>query len=220
MSLSTATPAVKPRRAVGTHLPTLVFESSEELSHHVAQIVAGVIRERNAQGQNAVLGLPTGSSPVGVYRELVRMHREEGLDFSHVVTFVLNEFYGLAADQLQSHHRWMREHLLDQVNIPPAQRPHSRRHRTAWPRSKPIAASLKRRSSGPAGSMCCSWASAATATSAATSRFPASAGGRGSARSTRSRGGPWRATFSASGTCPRRRSRWAWARFSTPAKSC
>jgi glucosamine-6-phosphate deaminase len=67
-----------------------------------------------------VLGLPTGSTPVGVYRELVRMHREEGLDFSQTIAFVLNEFYGVQSDQLQSHHRWIREHLLDHVNIPPA----------------------------------------------------------------------------------------------------
>ncbi|HEY2412376.1 MAG TPA: 6-phosphogluconolactonase [Pirellulaceae bacterium] len=120
-SLSTsavAPPISKPSRAVGTNLPTLVFDSSEDLARHVAQLVAGIIRDRAAKGQQAVLGLPTGSTPVGVYRELVRLHREEGLDFSQTSAFVLNEFYGLAGDQLQSHHRWMKEHLLDQVNIP------------------------------------------------------------------------------------------------------
>jgi glucosamine-6-phosphate deaminase len=101
-------------------LPTLVFESSDELARHVAGIVAGIIRDRTAQGQRAVLGLPTGSTPVGVYRELVRLHREEGLDFSNTVAFVLNEFYGVQPDQMQSHHRWIREHLFDHVNIPPA----------------------------------------------------------------------------------------------------
>jgi glucosamine-6-phosphate deaminase len=110
----------KPRRAAGTNLTTFVFQSSDELARHVAQIVAGIIRERGAQGQPAVLGLPTGSTPVGVYRDLVRMHREERLDFSHVVAFVLNEFYGIQPDQLQSHQRWIKEHLLDQVNIPAA----------------------------------------------------------------------------------------------------
>src|SRR5262245_57374815 len=115
-------PTIKSSRATGTNLPTLVFESNEDMARHVAQVVAGVIRERNASGQQAVLGLPTGSSPVGVYRELVRMHREEGLDFSRTIAFVLNEFYGLAGDQLQSHQRWLREHLLDQVNIPAGSR--------------------------------------------------------------------------------------------------
>jgi len=118
-SPTTAT-AIKPRRAAATHLPTFVFETSDDLARYVAQLVAGVIRDRNASGQQAVLGLPTGSSPVGVYRELVRMHREEGLDFSRTIAFVLNEFYGLAGDQLQSHRRWLREHLLDHVNIPAA----------------------------------------------------------------------------------------------------
>jgi len=81
-------------------------------------MIAHVIRERNSVGQNAVLGLPTGSTPVGVYRELIRMHREEGLDFSGVVTFNLDEYYGLRPDSLQSYHRWMHEALLDHVNIP------------------------------------------------------------------------------------------------------
>jgi glucosamine-6-phosphate deaminase len=111
----------KPRRAAGTNLPTYVFESSDDLARHVAQTVAGIIRDRSAQGQQAVLGLPTGSTPVGVYRELVRLHREEGLDFGNVVAFVLNEFCGVQPDQLQSHRRWMKEHLLDHVNIPPDQ---------------------------------------------------------------------------------------------------
>jgi len=106
----------KPRRAALANLPTYVLESSDDLARHVASIVAGIVRDRAAQGQQAVLGLPTGSTPVGVYRELVRMHRDEGLDLSHTIIFVLNEFYGLQPDQLQSHHRWMREHLLDHVS--------------------------------------------------------------------------------------------------------
>jgi glucosamine-6-phosphate deaminase len=112
--------STSPRLAAGTRLPTYVFESSDDLDRHVATIVAGVIRERNKLGQQAVLGLPTGSSPMGVYRQLVRLHRAEGLDFSNVVAFVLNELYGLAPTQLQSHHRWIHEQLLDHVNIRPA----------------------------------------------------------------------------------------------------
>lgn len=115
---SAATPASKARKATGTNLPCYVFDASEDLARHVAVIVAGVIRERNALGQKAVLGLPTGSTPVGVYRELVRLHREEGLDFTNVVTFNLDEYFGLGPDQLQSYHRWMHEHLFNHVNIP------------------------------------------------------------------------------------------------------
>ncbi|HEX7447732.1 MAG TPA: glucosamine-6-phosphate deaminase [Pirellulales bacterium] len=106
------------RRMPGTHIPCYVFESNRELARHVAESLAALIRERNAFGQKAVLGLPTGSTPVGVYRELIRMHRDEGLDLSGVVTFNLDEYFGLQPDQLQSYHRWMFEHFFDQVNIP------------------------------------------------------------------------------------------------------
>jgi glucosamine-6-phosphate deaminase len=107
------------QRVPGTKLPCYVFRSSKNLARHVAQIIAEIIRERRALGQNAVLGLPTGSSPVDVYRELIRMHREQGLDFSSVVTFNLDEYYGVQPGQLQSYHRWMREHFFDHVNVRP-----------------------------------------------------------------------------------------------------
>ncbi len=105
------------RLALGTHPPCYVFATAPDLAAHVARILAGVIRERNALGQYAVLALPTGSTPVGVYRELIRMHREEGLDFSRVVTFNLDEYYGLRPDQLQSYHRQMHEQFFDHINI-------------------------------------------------------------------------------------------------------
>jgi glucosamine-6-phosphate deaminase len=109
--------APKARRAAGTLLPAYVFDSGEDLARHVAQIVAGIVRERNALGQSAVLGLPTGSTPVGVYRELARLHQEEGLDLSNVITFNLDEYYGLHPDQMQSYHRWMHEQFFSKVNI-------------------------------------------------------------------------------------------------------
>jgi glucosamine-6-phosphate deaminase len=101
----------------GTHVPCYVFDSNRDLARSVAHTVASIIRERNALGGNAVLGLPTGSTPMGVYRELARMHREEGLDFAGVVTFNLDEYYGLAPDRLQSYHRWMHEHFFRHVNV-------------------------------------------------------------------------------------------------------
>jgi glucosamine-6-phosphate deaminase len=112
------TPSAAPARLPGTEIPCFAFDSNLELARHVAQMVAAVIHERKAIGQKAVLGLPTGSTPVGVYRELIRMHREEGLDLSNVVTFNLDEYYGLERDRLQSYHRWMHEHFFDFVNIP------------------------------------------------------------------------------------------------------
>ncbi|MCH7978115.1 MAG: glucosamine-6-phosphate deaminase, partial [Acidobacteria bacterium] len=62
--------------------------------------------------------LPSGSTPVGIYRELVRMHKDEGLDFANVVTFNLDEYLGLGPEQLQSYRRWMNEYLFAPVNIP------------------------------------------------------------------------------------------------------
>jgi len=102
----------------GTEIPCYMFESNRGLARHAAQTIAALVHQRNDRGESAVLGLPTGSTPVGVYRELIRMHREDGLDFSRVVTFNLDEYYGLKPDQLQSYHRWMREHFFDDVNIP------------------------------------------------------------------------------------------------------
>ncbi|HYG68434.1 MAG TPA: 6-phosphogluconolactonase, partial [Anaeromyxobacteraceae bacterium] len=68
-----------------------------------------------------VLGLPTGSTPLGVYEELIRMHREDGLDLSNVVTFNLDEYFPMDPGSLQSYHRFMRENFFDHVNIPEAQ---------------------------------------------------------------------------------------------------
>lgn len=107
-----------PKQVPSTQVPCYVFDSNTDLAQHVARIVASTIRERNAFGKRAVLGLPTGSTPLGVYRELIRMHREEGLDFSNVVTFNLDEYYGLDGKQLQSYNRWMRDQFFDHVNVP------------------------------------------------------------------------------------------------------
>ncbi len=111
------TPKARPIK--GTHIPAFVFDTGKDLARHAAQIVARLIRERTDLGQRTVLGLPTGSTPVGTYRELIRLHREEGLDFSSVVVFGLDEFYGLPTDSPQSHCRWLREHFLNEINIYP-----------------------------------------------------------------------------------------------------
>ena len=100
-------------------LPVVVTETYEEVAALVAKRMAEIIRARRQDGRAAVLGLATGSTPVGIYRELIRMHRTEGLDFSGVVTFNLDEYYPMAPDRLQSYHRFMRENLFDHVNIDP-----------------------------------------------------------------------------------------------------
>jgi len=98
---------------------TLIFEDPSEMAHRVALRIATLIEERQAVGKKAVLGLPTGSTPIGVYQELTRMHEEEDLDFSNVVTFNLDEYYPMDPESLQSYHRFMAENLFDHVNIPP-----------------------------------------------------------------------------------------------------
>ncbi|MDX1927753.1 MAG: 6-phosphogluconolactonase [Pirellulaceae bacterium] len=112
-------PTGRARPIPGTNLPSFVFQTGKDLARHAAHMIARLIRERSELGQNTVLGLPTGSTPVGTYRELIRLHREQGLDFSQVIVFSLDEYYGIPPDCPQGHGRWLREHFLNQINIPP-----------------------------------------------------------------------------------------------------
>lgn len=78
-----------------------------------ARVVARLVREK----PNAVIGLATGSTPLPLYAELIRMYKEEGLDFSSVTTFNLDEYIGLPADHEQSYRRFMNENLFNHINI-------------------------------------------------------------------------------------------------------
>lgn len=99
-------------------IPTIIYETSDEASNAVAHEIATLIKERAAKNRNAVLGLATGSTPVAVYDELVRLHQEEGLSFKNVITFNLDEYYPMNPDSLQSYFRFMKENLFDLVDIP------------------------------------------------------------------------------------------------------
>ena len=101
-----------------TKVPTLVFSTSNQAARHIALQIEEIIKQNLIQGKFTVLGLPTGSTPVGLYRELIRMHKIEGLDFSKVITFNLDEYYPLDSTHPQSYRRWMRETFFDHVNIP------------------------------------------------------------------------------------------------------
>ena len=98
---------------------TIVVDDHEQIAQLVANRIATLIRERQAAGQKAVLGLATGSTPIGVYRELIRMHREEGLSFASVVTFNLDEYYPMPPDSIHSYHRFMWENFFSHVDINP-----------------------------------------------------------------------------------------------------
>jgi glucosamine-6-phosphate deaminase len=85
----------------------------------VSQEAAGYIAELLYRKPNAVLGLATGSTPLGLYKELIRLHRDEGLDFSKVTTFNLDEYVGLPAEHEQSYHFFMWQNLFKHINISP-----------------------------------------------------------------------------------------------------
>ncbi|MEO0333549.1 MAG: glucosamine-6-phosphate deaminase, partial [Bacteroidota bacterium] len=96
-----------------------VFSDSGTASIAVAREIADLIREKAAKSETCVLGLATGSSPIKVYEELVRLHQEEGLSFKNVITFNLDEYYPMARNNAQSYWSFMHEHLFDEVDIPP-----------------------------------------------------------------------------------------------------
>ncbi|MDH4460295.1 MAG: glucosamine-6-phosphate deaminase [Flectobacillus sp.] len=99
-------------------IPTIIYSNSEDASRAVAQEIAVIIRKKALDGQPAVLGLATGSTPKKVYAELIRMHKEEGLSFQNVVTYNLDEYYPMEPDAVQSYVRFMCEQLFDHVDIP------------------------------------------------------------------------------------------------------
>ncbi|MEH6682738.1 MAG: glucosamine-6-phosphate deaminase [Sediminicola sp.] len=98
---------------------TLIHQSSDEASLFVANEIAHLIRTRQAEGKNAVLGLATGSTPTKVYDYLVKFHKEDGLSFKNVITFNLDEYYPMPADSIHSYVRFMNEHLFDHLDIDP-----------------------------------------------------------------------------------------------------
>ncbi len=102
-------------------IPTEIFPSAADACRGLASEIAGAIRERAKAGRSFVLGLATGSTPVRLYRELIRAHREDGLSFGNVVTFNLDEYYGLPSDHAESYWRFMHTQLFDHVDVPAGQ---------------------------------------------------------------------------------------------------
>lgn len=93
----------------------VIHPDKEEASYQAAKIIADQVRRK----PDSVLGLPTGNTPLGMYGDLIQMHREEGLDLSRVSTFNLDEYFGLSRAHPQSFYRYIHENFLDQVNIKP-----------------------------------------------------------------------------------------------------
>ncbi|MFH4964771.1 glucosamine-6-phosphate deaminase [Gaetbulibacter sp. M235] len=101
------------------NIGTVVFENSSSASKAVAKEIADLIRVKQAQKQPCILGLATGSSPKGLYAELVRLHKEEGLSFKNVVSFNLDEYYPMEPDSINSYVRFMKEQLFNHIDILP-----------------------------------------------------------------------------------------------------
>jgi glucosamine-6-phosphate deaminase len=98
---------------------TVIVDDHDEVGLLVARRIADLIQSRRRAGARAVLGLATGSTPVGVYRELIRMHQQEGLSFADVVTFNLDEYYPMDPGSIHSYHRFMWENLFAHLDILP-----------------------------------------------------------------------------------------------------
>ena len=100
-------------------VPVQIFPSPAEGSAFVAQEIASLIKEKAAEGKNCVLGLATGSTPIKLYKELVRLHKEEGLSFKNVISFNLDEYFPIEPDAPQSYWSFMHHHLFNHIDIDP-----------------------------------------------------------------------------------------------------
>jgi glucosamine-6-phosphate deaminase len=98
-------------------VPVKIFENAKKGSVYAAQQIANLIRQKQAENKPCVLGLATGSTPISMYAELVRLHKEEGLSFKNVITFNLDEYYPLEKEALQSYWSFMHRHLFNHVDI-------------------------------------------------------------------------------------------------------
>ena len=96
-------------------MEVIIQKDYQQMSRTAADIVVEVLNAK----PNAVLGMATGSTPLGLYQELVRLREAEQIDFSHVTTFNLDEYVGLPPNHPQSYHYFMHENFFKHVNIPP-----------------------------------------------------------------------------------------------------
>ena len=98
-------------------IKTSIWQDAKQGSVHIAKVIAQAIREKNDKGEKIVLGLSTGNSPISVYKELVRLHKEEALSFKNVISFNLDEYYPMQPDASQSYVAFMKHHLFDHIDI-------------------------------------------------------------------------------------------------------
>jgi glucosamine-6-phosphate deaminase len=99
-------------------IPVTIYKNDSYASLAIAARIATIIRDKQKNNEHAVLGLATGATPVKVYAELVRLHKKEGLSFSNVITFNLDEYYPMKPDAEQSYVTFMKQNLFDHIDIP------------------------------------------------------------------------------------------------------
>ena len=97
--------------------PVSVFETSAEASKHVAKEIADLIQKKAAKGEHCVLGLATGSTPITIYGELVKLHQKHGVSFKNVIAFNLDEYFPMQPGELQSYVHFMNNYLFDHIDI-------------------------------------------------------------------------------------------------------
>ena len=101
-------------------IPVKIFKNPTEGSNALAVQIAQLIKEKQAQNLPCILGMATGATPILLYKELVRMHKEEGLSFKNVITINLDEYYPIPRKAYQSYWSFMHRHLFDHIDIDPA----------------------------------------------------------------------------------------------------
>ena len=96
---------------------SIIFDDSKKGSLAIAREISDLIKKKKKQNKNCLLGLATGSSPIYVYHELIRMHKEDGLSFKNVICFNLDEYFPMSSDDAKSYHHFMNIHLFDHIDI-------------------------------------------------------------------------------------------------------
>lgn len=100
-------------------IPVTIFSDAQEACKAVAIEIAELIRSKQREGSNTVLGLATGATPKKIYQQLIQMYREEGLSFKNVICFNLDEYFPISGESIQSYKYFMQENLFNHIDIEP-----------------------------------------------------------------------------------------------------
>jgi len=99
-------------------LHTVTFDDSKIGSNLIAKEICDLVKSKQEKGKKCVLGFATGSSPILIYKEIIRIHKEESLSFKNVIAFNLDEYYPIKANDKNSYYHFMHENLFDHIDIP------------------------------------------------------------------------------------------------------